>query len=430
MRPFRRDGSGGGDRTHRCHSYAAFSEEDVEDAKRCAPPGGLEEYAHARGLTFGGRDRVGHVIGIVPPWPEYVFNACRGALAPSRFGVVAHELFEIGFTEGQTRRRLDMDGKFHAEKLRDPRPMRRLIPGVEFLGLAEPKDEPFGAVAAWVPATTVALTVPEAALLPAFTVRPADRLTSSGNPRLAPFGLPGSRLWNRGGLTDVQQDALFAGAAGRALAAIDGDYVELAVTHGQLLVRRNGFVMDAATLDALVAGAVAIAEGLAAVEARGGAPADPDEPLPAPPAPEGRFADTDRWDGTLDMAAEKFELTREDPAALHRAFPRLPVPGRARGVLRGALPGGVDGRFTIHQHGAPGSFWVRAALLLPAGNDAQPTLPGGILHEPTDMYVGVADGIVACWARELTHGRMAVTETTQAGWAAAVALGLAMSPSS
>jgi hypothetical protein len=122
------------------------------------------------------------------------------------------------------------------------------------------------------------------------------------------------------------------------------------------------------------------------------------------------------------MAAATFGLTREDPAALHRAFPRLPVPGRARGVLRGALPGGVEGRVTIHQHGSPGSAWIRTALLLPAAPDAPPTPPGGTLHAPTDMYVGVADGLVACWARELANGRMAVTETAQAGWEAASAV--------
>lgn len=419
-------GNGEPDAERRPHSHVALAPEDIEDSRRCRPDVDLEPFARARGLTFGGSVILGTFVGVQPAWTEYVFNTCWGELGPGRFGVVEHELLELEVAQNDPSGSgiVAMGGQFWAVKRGlPPGWKKRLIPGVIELGMDEPPNEPFAAYASWAPVTSVAVHVPEAACLPRISVGSADRHNALGTVSLDDVGLPHLRL--RSEIPDELRVAILGGEAGRALGAVDAPYVSLKLSYAQLLLTRNGFVTDHAALDALVGQAVAIAEGLAATCRPGAVSAPFSTPLPPPEPESGRFAGMDRWDETFAAAQKRFGMTLEDPDAYHAAFPRLQVPGTARGVLRGTMPGGAEGRLAFHEHGGRRSGWLRGAALFAAPPDAAPTPPGGVLHEPTQMYVAVGDGIVACWNRQMDAGTLAVTPTAERAQATLRELGLA-----
>lgn len=409
----------------RPHSHVALAPEDIEDSQRCRPDVSLEPFARARGLTYGGSVILGTFVGVLPTWAEYVFNSCRGELGPGRFGLVEHELLELEVAPNDpTGSGIRMGGSFWAVKRgMPPGWKKRLIPGVIELGMDEPANEPFAAYASWAPVTSVAVHVPEAACLPRISVGSADRHNALGTTSsLEDVGLPHLRL--RSDLPDDLRVAVLDGAAGRALGTVDAPYVSLKLSYSQLLLTRNGFVTDDAELDALIARAVAIAEGLAATCRPSAVMAPFDTRLPRPEPQTGRFAGLDRWDETFAAAEKAFGMTLEDPDAYHAAFPRLQVPGTARGVLRGTMPGGAEGRLAFHEHGGRRSGFLRGAALFAAPPAAEPTPPGGVLHEPTQMYVAVGDGIVACWNRQMDPGTLAVTPTAERAQATLRELGL------
>lgn len=399
----------------RPHSHVALAPDDVEASERCRPLVDLSDFAAQRGLTFGGSIILGAFVGIQPNWPDYVFNSCRGALAGRRYGVVEHELLELPMGEDGDGVSVRMGGSFWAVRTGFPPGWKkRMIPGVTELGLAEPGNAPFASIAAWTPTTTVALHVPEAAMLKPLVVRPAERMAAIGSPKLEEYGLAGFRIDRPDDQPPEVLAGIFGGEAGRVLGQIDAPFVEIRMHHAQLTVKRNGFVEDHAELDTFIDQAVKIADGIAAV-CRPDPTARPfDTALPPPPEETGRFAGLDRWDETLDAAATKFDLVREDPAAYHAAFPRLEIPGTARGVLRGSLPGGgTHGRLAFHQQGGRREGWLKAAALFTAPDGAEPTPPGGVLHESTAMYVSVADGVVACWNQQMDPGQLSVTPTAE-----------------
>jgi hypothetical protein len=410
----------------RPHSHVALAPEDVEASKRCKPIGDLADFAAERGLTFGGSIIVGSFVGILPNWPNYVFNSCRGTLAGRRYGLVEHELLELPVTPDDDGSGIHMGGSFWAVRQGFPPDWKkRMIPGVTELGLAEPGNEPFASIAIWAPTTTVAVHVPEAALLKQLLVKPADRMAPIGSPKLEEYGLPNFRIDRPDDQPPEVLAGIFGGEAGRVLGQIDAPFVELRMHHSQLTIKRNGFVEDHAELDVLIEQAVKIADGIAAVCRPDPTSRPFDVSFPPPPDETGRFAGLDRWDATLDAAAAKFNLVREDPAAYHEAFPRLEIPGTARGVLRGSLPGGgTHGRLAFHEQGGRRSGWLKAAALFAAPEGAQPTPPGGVLHENTAMYVSVADGLVACWNQQMDPGELSVTSTAERGQATIRELGL------
>ena len=410
----------------RPHSHVALAPEDVEASKRCRPLGDLTDFAAERGLTFGGSIILGAFAGIQPNWPDYVFNSCRGALAGRRYGVVEHELLEIPMAEDGDGLGVRMGGSFWAVRTGFPPGWKkRMIPGVTELGLAEPGNEPFASLAAWAPTTTVALHVPEAAMLKQLLVKPAERMAAIGSPKLEQYGLANFRIDRPDDQSPEILAGIFGGEAGRVLGQIDAPFVELRMHHAQLTIKRNGFVEDDVALDTFIEQAVKIADAIAAV-CRPDPRARPfDVTLPPPPEETGRFAGLDRWDETFDAAEKKFNLVREDPAAYHEAFPRLQIPGTARGVLRGALPGGgMHGRLAFHQQGGRREGWLKAAALFAAPDGAEPTPPGGVLHESTAMYVSVADGVVACWNKQMDPGQLNVTSTAERAQATIRELGL------
>lgn len=399
----------GGDRGRRMHSWAAFGPGDVEDAKRGAPPGDLRAYATARGLTFADRAQCLPVHALQPRHGEHLFNAVQGVLGGRRYGAVGHELFEASVSSTESGSRIRMGGEFHGVKLAGERlTFMSFIPVVGTIAdaLRDEGDVPFPELTAVLPSTSALVHVPEAALLPSFTVRHANRLATGD--RLRDEGLGTYRV-AANDLDPELRRMLFAGAVRDTLLALsNAAFVELRHLHGALLLQVDGYLMQDAQLDRLVELLLAAADGLAAV------------PAPDPP-PVGRF---DSWDETIAAAAAQFGLTPEDPVALHRAHPTLPVPGRVRAVLAGALPNGVPGRVSYSQY-EPSSSTLQAAALFPLAPGAAPLPPGGVYHQATDMLVGTTGDLVAAWKRSPDHGELAVTSTAERGWAAVTELGLA-----
>ena len=371
------------------HSHTAYAPEDVEDARRGAPSVSLELWGASRGLAFPGPGLAGQLITVLPPFPEYQFNVCRGELVQGRFGQVAHELHEIEAHEGSIR----AGGAFFGTRVVTRRGLKSMI------GWSDDRpDEPFAANAAWAPTTKVVVRVPEAALMPQVVIRNAERMRID-HPDLGPHGMPGYRLADNGWISPELQAWL--GLACAPLLSVDASYVSLRLDHGLLAVARNGFVHDPATLDHLVTTAATIAENFAA-----GA-----EPSPAfatrLPAP-----DPVAWPGFLTPQPHEIEafarladanrMVQEDALAMHRTFRRLPFPGVAKGVLRGVVPGAsADGRVVIAVQGGRTSGYYRTVVLVPAAQGAT-TPVGGILHQATDSYVEVSDGVAAAWPRTRT----------------------------
>jgi len=417
------------------HSWASFTPDGVDDAKRCAPAGSLEGFASARGLVYHGPLRWAYLPAVAPLYRERMHNACVGVLGGRRYGLVGHELLPVGFTTTQNSTRIDMPGAFHGEHLRDPwvkvlNPLSDLRAG----------EGPFARGEAVVPTSVVAVHVPEAALIPSFTVASTQRMHKRARP-LDRFGLGGFRL--NGAITEEQEDSVFVPVVRDALNAIDGEYVRVQLTCSQLHLMRDGFLDDAG-LDGLVDRAVVLADALAAsqtTQPQAFADPLPDAPVPvAPrkqrglrlgpitigvgmPKPDPDATDPDGWGAGFARAAKEFRLVSEDPDAFHRAFPRIQAPGRARGVLRGELPGGLHGRLSLHLY-EPGATTGRSAVTFAAAPGTPDSPPGGVVHEPTRQRVAVADGLVTCWNEEILQATIGTDDTSRRALATAQALGL------
>lgn len=401
-------------------SYAAYALDDVADAKRGSPDVSLADWAAGRGLEFRGSEVLGAFAHVMPLWPDYVFNLAKGTVAPGRFGYVAHELDEVSLDDDGGAR---MPGGYFAMRVHGK--SRGLL---DLMGISIDKkrpNEPFAAISIWVPTTAAAVRVPDAALLPAMTIRSADRFPLAGNPKLDDGGLPGFRMAGSQWIGDDLRLAL-AGAA-RPVGALGAAYASVRLDAGLVSVRRNGFVAGA-ELDALADAAVAIAEGIAAIARPGLSPQPFEQPLPAPAMeqwPPGYVRPERHEVDALARLAGEIGMVQEDAVALHRTQPRCPVPGRALGVLRGVLPStGATGRVAVFSQGRHTSGTYRSAVIAPAAPGAT-TPVGGVRHEASDLYVEVADGVAYAWPRGRSAGAFNAAATVAAAVQTLTAMGLA-----
>jgi hypothetical protein len=157
------------------HGYASFSKDDTEDAKRGEPAGTLDTYAAARGLTPMGQVKLTAFRGVLPAWPDYIFNVVRGVLPGGAIGVLEHELQEVPTDPS---RGILWGGTFYDTHYTAKGPKGFLSKILPFeLSVDEPKAA-FEASALWVPVTATVVRVPETALLPYMVVRPKDFLRS------------------------------------------------------------------------------------------------------------------------------------------------------------------------------------------------------------------------------------------------------------
>jgi hypothetical protein len=405
----------------RTHSYAAYAPDDVTDAKRGHPEVSLQPWATARGLEYMGSTLPGAFSPVMPIWQDYVFNLCRGTFAPGRYGYVAHELDEVGLDDKGGPRQTG--GYFAVHVNQDVGGLRGILRFAAHLEDKRP-NEPFAARAFWLPTTTVAIRVPEAALLPVVCIRSSERLPPLGNPALDDVGLPGFRMAGSQWVDDRMRAAI--GRAAGPLAALGAAYARLRLDRGVVAVTRNGFV-DPAALDQMVAIALAVAEGVAHVAHPMTAPAPFSTPLPMPQPetwPPGYDRPQDHEVDVLGRVSAELAMVQEDPVAFHRAHPSCPVPGRALGVVRGVLPGtAIEGRVGFFVQGGHTSGTYRSAVMVPAATGGTTPL-GGALDRPSDLYVEVADGVAHAWPRVRSVGALNAGATVAAATEALTRLGL------
>lgn len=378
---------------HPLPGWGAFKHADVDDAKRRRPAGTLEPLAGSRGMTFLDSADAPGFRGVMPGDGRLQFNVCHGELAPGRTGVVFHEVFPVEEETGADRGpRGVVTYVFNPEKGK-----RFALSFVPILGdLMADKDKRPPAVG--VPATVAAALVPEAAVVPEFEVSSRTGVRGNGLPELpADFA-----------------DRLMSTAFADALRAWSGrPYFHAVCDHARLAFRVDGYLGpdEAAALGAAVAGA---ADGLAATAAADHRPAAFTEPLAAASWPG--------WDGGPKDPGETFDEqwvawhrppppwfpglreqmaahdgAAEDVLAFHRAFPHLPVPGKAFAVIRRGFPG-------TSARGRVAWFAEQQILVFDAGSNAVllPAAQGAPEAEPADGGGGVTfavrDGVFCAWA--------------------------------
>lgn len=384
------------------HNHTAFAPEDVDDARRGAPATSLEGWATGRGLTYFGSALIGSFVNVLPRFEQYTFNMSRGEVGPSRYGQVAHLLEELPATDGK----IDGGGTFYGTRLVTKRGLG------SFFGFEKARpDEPFAANAAWAPTTGVALRVPELALLPRVGLEvQSSFLNFSGSRDLGPTGVPGWRLHASDWVSD--ELAVAVAESVRPLAGLGAAWGRVLVDHGQLALVRNGFVADPDVLDHLVATACTIADGLATA-------------APSPPGTPPWCQPQEHETAAFRQGAEQFGMALAEPVELHRAHRHLPFPGRALGLLTGNLPGtAAAGHLAFAVQGGRTTGTYRTVVIAPAAPGASTPL-GGVVHQPTDQYAEVADGLAVSWPRVRSVGRLEAVEKSAAGVATLRDLGLA-----
>jgi hypothetical protein len=401
------------------HGRAAYDREDVADAKRGRPAEDLGPAARARGLRFRGSIRMGAFMAATPIWPDYVFNAMDGQLRGGHYGLFEHELDQVPVDQEG----IAANGSFHA--VRSTYRSRESIGSFLTSGLlgsekAEP-NEPFAANAVWIPATSVAVRSPETNALGRFEIRRKANLPRFGHEDLGALGLSGFRGLGTDS-PEVDREALaaaLAGDAGEVLRGCSYPYLRLEVGYGLVSLLRNGFVPES-EMDDLIAAAERIASAVTAACRPLLEPRRLEEALPPPPGPDptasnrrrrlAELSDAGQSDATARIANE-LGMAAEDPAAYHRAFPDVPIPGRARIVLRGSLPGtSSPARIIYTTQGARGGMTLRGGILLPAAAGGPDLPPGGEVLEETGLYGERAGPIAAFWDRRRVTGHLEAGE--------------------
>lgn len=389
-------------------NHAGFALEDVDDAQCGHPEFELKDYAAARKLRWYGSARSPGFSQVLPKFDDYVFNAMDGILPGSGglYGMLENELEEIELVEN---RGVGVGGPLYGVQYK----FFGFLSRKYYFGA---KNEPFEAQAAWIPATKVAIRLPQAALVPYLRVRPSDRASGHGVLDLADHGLPGFHL---DGAEDWAKEpdlanAIFGGPAGQALAAMGYAYIELRLDGGVLSLQRNGFVRGDAELDRLCQEGCTIAASIREAFAprldprpfvTGALPPAPwtsRDVLPTEDSSHFDLQASPSWEA-YRVAAEQLGMTLESPEEYHRAFPANPAMGRARAVMRGEVDA-IQGPVRLAFHTVREVLAVRGVALFAAAPDARETAPGGELIEETDQFCSVVDGVAVFWNRQSTAG--------------------------
>ena len=376
---------------------AAWAVGDVADARRRRPDVDLTAWAAARGLGFHGSANASGWAAALPGEPELQFNVVRGTTAGGRDVCLWHCRHPLPVVWGP-------DGPVLDEAHHD---LRLQVP------LQRGSAAPAGHVG--LPCTTAGVAVPEAALLPAFTVT-----TRAGVAEVDPLPAPAPAA------------DLLAGALGQLLRVGARHAVfELSFRFGVLLLRRNGYA-DAAGMDELLAMLDTGARALCRAATPQHVPAPFDAGLRPVVWPPTEPATHRSWPPSplleeVHRLARRHRMQLEDPRHYHRAFPTVPVPGTAWAVLRGRLPGlGPLARIALHTEAPLPDGIGRTALLLDAGKVAG-TPPGGtqLLGSTVPMRYAVVDGVFAVWVTRTGAGGLgAVAALLEAGGALARRLGV------
>jgi hypothetical protein len=410
---------------------AAFSRDDVEDAKRGHPDFDLREYAARRGLEFLDHGSPAGYRAAVPGREELQSNVLRGVLPGGEYGVIAHEGLEIGYSGDD----LDWGGTFHSLRVTakgkagllswtDGLPVPWWMQVLSFFSGSSPT------ATVRVPCTVAAVRVPETA--GSLTHLRFDRRRSAppfsfGN-RTKLGELVGHRGWDlyAGQRPDPEIVGRLVAEPVAELLRAHGDdgLFQAVVWWGTLVVRRNGYLRTPEELDELAQAAGLLAGRLREVCEPLARPQRFDAELPEPPfrrgepAPPGFLLDGTWLKWAVETAA-RYGLELEDPFAYHHAFPSLPVPGMAHVVLRGTVPRlGLRGRLVLHRERDA----LRPAVLLPSPPGAEPTPPGGVPLPKHGARLEIADGLLAVWSINSWSGGSANFDIDEFCFAAAAAI--------
>jgi hypothetical protein len=380
---------------------AAFSRDDIEDAKRGCPDLDLRDYAARRGLEFLDHATPAGFRAALPCDEGRQSNVLRGVLPGGEYGVVAHEALEIGYSAdsfdwGGTYYGIRVTAKGEGFKWHD---ILDLIPFLSALNW-------FGATATAtvrVPCTVVGVRVPETV-----AIQPCLRIDTRRSAPPYSFGkrievaeLVGAADWAAYPAPAPEPgflERLLAEPVAGILRSHSGEGLfQAIVLSGTLLVRRNGF-LGPDGIDELARAASLIAARLREV-CRPPEGAQPfDRPLPGPAWDVSR--PNDMWCRWALDTADRYGLELEDTAAYHRAFPSLPVPGAAHVVMRGAIPHVGEGRLVVHRERDA----ARPALLIAAPEGAEPTPPGGLRCGEHGARLEIAGGLLAVWSTTSWNG--------------------------
>ena len=349
---------------------AAFSREDVGDAKRGQPALSLSEYAAGRGLQYIDHNTPAGYRAAMPCDPEFQFNVMRGILPGREHGILAHEALGVPWIADDIAwsgwfEKVDVP-KRSGFRLRDL--AIGLIPYADWFtgwGGGVENYEPIRA-----PCTVAAVRVPESAgVQPHLRIDNRDAAPPYDFGNDADLGAIGLLLQADPPPPSDLLDAFLAEPVASTLEAHSGDPLfQVLLTFATLVVRRNGYIADPGQLDELCTIAGSLARN-ARDACRARLQRKPfEEPL-EPPAwqmggelPRG-FALKPHWQEWAASTAARYGLALEGAVAYHRAFPSAPVPGFAHVVMRGTLPVlGVPGRLVVQTE--PGA--ARAAVVVPA----------------------------------------------------------------
>ena len=261
---------------------AAFSREDVADAKRGAPAVSLAGYAADRGLQFLDHATPAGYRTAVPCEPEFQFNLMRGPLPGGEFGVVGHEAFGLPWVGGTVAWSgwVETVGRPKGTGLRARDFALSMLPGADlFTGWGSEKVEPLRT-----PCTIAAVRLPESAgLQPHLRIDNRDAAPPYDFGNDVDLHALGLLLHADPAAPADLLDAFLAEPVASTLQAHAGDPLfQVLITCATLVVRRNGWIADPAQLDELCGFASSLARNARAA-CRARLPRQPfEEALPAP----------------------------------------------------------------------------------------------------------------------------------------------------
>ena len=352
---------------------AAFSREDVADAKRGAPAVSLAGYAADRGLQFLDHATPAGYRTAVPCDPAFQFNLMRGPLPGGEFGLVGHEAFGLPWVGGTVAWSgwVEAVGRPKGTGLRARDFALSMLPGADlFTGWGSEQVEPLRT-----PCTIAAVRLPESAgLQPHLRIDNRDAAPPYDFGNDVDLHALGLLLHADPAAPADLLDAFLAEPVASTLNAHAGDPLfQVLITCATLVVRRNGWIADPAQLDGLCGFASSLARN-ARTACRARLPRQPfAEALPPPAwqtgaAPARGFELEPHWQEWATATAGRFGLALEGAVAYHRAFPSVPVPGFAKVVMRGNAAGARRARPPRRPHRA-GRLSRRRGRAGPRGRD-------------------------------------------------------------
>jgi hypothetical protein len=377
----------------------------MADGWRGRPDVDLRDWAASRGLDF--RDQANQLgyLGAFTWAKELQWNVVRGELPGGERGVLLHEV-----------KLLDPDapGTFYGVHSKTAGfKAWHLLPGADFFGSSW---EYFRA-----PHTTAAVRIPEAtgSLHGLHVARRSERY-HSGNDYwrrrdLSEFDIKGWAAVVRKRADDQVADQLLSGPV-RAVLAEERDHgFAIEFMYGQLVVYQQNFLKQPEELDAFCQTVSYLAREVREICSRSSllrpqpfeTELPPPEWLPsveAAPNEHHILAPQGAWLERILQISRERGWAVEDALSFHRAFPHLPVPGEAFGVLRGD---GIRYLFLLERSirdisglkdavdDPGGPVGNNAAILPRPGAPDTPNGVDGVLAE-AGRYA-VRDGVFCAW---------------------------------